>query len=494
LDHVIGEITPNIYGHFIEHLGGCIYPGIWVGEESKVPNEDGLRKDLLTALKRINPPVIRWPGGCFADHYHWEDGVGPQDQRPRRVNLSWGGEESNEFGTDEFLSFCSKVGAEPYICVNVGSGSPSEAYYWIEYCNGKGDTYHAKLREKYGHPESYGVKYWGVGNENWGCGGFFDPVYYAWEYRRFAGFMNRVSREIKLIACGWQEEWNLKLMEELRNYLNFIDYLSIHYYFGQGRYGGDLEFTDDDYYRLLIDIQYLEYEIKRAIDIIDSFAGERKDIRIAVDEWGTWYPQANFESGLYQQSTLRDAILAASVLNLFNNYSRKVVMANIAQMVNVLQSLFLTKDDKVVLTPTYHVFDMYKSHMKNDALKIKVEAPIVLELERPRRGPQRSPPIKLEPLYAINASASLQKGERLILTVTNTLLDSEMEVKVQIKGEKEVNNGRATLLTAINVREHNDFSFPERVTLTEKGIDAKGQSFTYVAPPHSVNTLTIKLK
>ncbi|MEM2527224.1 MAG: alpha-L-arabinofuranosidase C-terminal domain-containing protein, partial [Candidatus Bathyarchaeia archaeon] len=338
----IDVIDPKIFGHFIEHLGRCIYPGIWVGKDSNIPNEDGLRRDVVEAFKSVRAPIIRWPGGCFADAYHWEDGIGPVNLRPRRLNIWWGGEESNEFGTDEFIKLCRVVGAEPYICVNVGSGSPSEALAWLEYCNYVGNTKYARLRAENGHPEPYNVIYWGVGNENWGCGGSFDPVYYAWEYRRFATFLKQADPRIKLIVCGHIfGDWNYRVMETLRNFIHLVDYLSIHYYFfrNQQRYGDDIKFTDEQYLNLLFDVQHLEYQIKQAIQAIDLFSEGRKDIGIAVDEWGVWHPQATNENGLYQQNTLRDAILAASVLNLFIKYSRKVKIANLAQAVNVLQSI-----------------------------------------------------------------------------------------------------------------------------------------------------------
>jgi len=493
LDETVGTISPHIYGHFAEHLGRCIYPGIWVGEDSEIPNDGGLRRDVLEAFRRIHPPVVRWPGGCFADHYHWEDGVGPRDRRPGRVNLSWGGEESNEFGTDEFLRFCSLVGAEPYVCLNVGSGSPGEAYSWYEYCNWPGKTRYSGMRAGNGHPEPYGVRYWGVGNENWGCGGFFDPVYYAWEYRRFAGFLKRVEPAIQLVACGHTtEDWNLRLMEALRDHLRLVDHLSIHYYF-RG-YGGDVEFTDDDYYGLLGDIQNLDYHVQRAVEAVDLFAAQRREIGIIVDEWGVWHPQATRDAGLWQQNTLRDAILAASVLNLFNRHSARVVMANLAQTVNVLQSPFLTEGERLVLTPTYHVFDMYRAHMGNRAVRAEAESPTLREA--PRRVPRpQLPQSRPKPLHALDVSASLGRGgRRLVLTVVNQHLGEELETEVTLRGGGEAEGGRAVVLTAKDVRNHNDFDAPGRVRPTEGEVEARGKTFVYTAPARSVNTLTIELR
>jgi len=493
LGEVIGTIDPNIYGHFAEHLGRCIYPGIWVGEDSKIPNVHGLRKEVVEALKAVNPPVVRWPGGCFADYYHWKDGIGPIDQRPARPNLWWGGIDSNEFGTDEFMRFCRSIGAEPYICLNVGSGSPEEAISWLEYCNYAGDSSYARLRAKNGHPQPYEVRYVGVGNENWGCGGSFDPVYYAWEYRRFTNYLRRAHPSVQLIACGHiSRDWNLRLMEALRDNLNLIDHLSIHYYFRGPNYGGDTKFTDEEYLNLLLDVQNLEYQIQQAIDVVDFFSERRKDIGIVVDEWGTWHPQATVESGLYQQNTLRDAILAAVVLNLFNKYSSKVVMANIAQTVNVLQSLCLTREAKTVLTPTYHVYSLYKPHLGSNALKVEVQSPTIKEVAP--TAPTRVPTRRLEPLRALQASASLGKdGRSLVVTLVNQSLDEDLETEIRlVDGEAE--KGELSILNAGDVRDHNDFDTPTRVAPVESPVKVRGRVLSYAAPKHSINRFTLTLK
>lgn len=491
----IDVVDPKIFGHFIEHLGRCIYPGIWVGKDSKIPNEDGLRGDVVQAFKSIKASIIRWPGGCFADAYHWEDGIGPVELRSRRVNIWWGGEESNEFGTDEFIKLCRVVGAEPYICVNVGSGSPSEALAWLEYCNYVGNTKYARLRAENGHPEPYNVIYWGVGNENWGCGGSFDPVYYAWEYRRFATFLKQADPRIKLVVCGHiSRDWNYKVMETLRDFIHLVDYLSIHYYFfrNQQRYGDDVKFTDEQYLNLLFDVQHLEHQIKQAIAVVDFFSEGRKDIGIAVDEWGVWHPQATNENGLYQQNTLRDAILAASVLNLFIRYSRKVKIANLAQAVNVLQSICLTRGEKTITTPTCSVFKMYSPHMGNVAVKVDAESPVIkepskMDYPRPQRG--------LEPLRAVSASASLsQDGRQLVITLVNQSLDEDLDVEINLIGNYEVYEGLSMILNANDVRAYNEFDAPENVRMREEELTVEGHSFVYKAERHSVNTLILKLK
>lgn len=495
LDEAVGKINQNIYGHFIEHLGRCVYSGIWVGENSEIPNELGLRNDVVKALKAINPPVFRWPGGCFADFYHWEDGVGPVENRPRRVNLWWGGVETNEFGTDEFLCFCSLIKAEPYVCLNVGSGSLKEAASWVEYCNYSGESSYARFRAENGHPEPYKVKYWGVGNENWGCGGSFDPVYYAWEYRRFATYLKRFDPSIRLIACGHtSRDWNLRFMETLRDQIHLIDYLSIHYYFGNPkRYGGDIDFTDTQYLNLLSDVQNLEQLLKQTIRIVDFFSEGRKEIGIAVDEWGVWHPQATIKNGLYQQNTLRDAILAAVVLNLFNRFSKKVKMANIAQTVNVLQSLCLTKGEEMVLTPTYHVYAMYQSHMGNTALRSEVSSPAIKESES--ADSSWMPKRKHRPLQALDASASLSKDRKhLVITLVNQSLNEDLEMEVCLIGNNEVETGELTILNAEDVRIYNDFGYPNKVVPRKEPFEAEGRTLKYTALKHSVTLFLLTLK
>lgn len=498
-DTVIGRINPNIYGHFIEHLGRCIYPGIWVGEHSKTPNVQGLRKDVMDALKRIRPPVVRWPGGCFADAYHWQDGIGPRENRPRRPNLWWGGEDANAFGTDEFLTFCRYLDAEPYICVNVGSGSPEEAHSWLEYCTYGGESHYAQLRAANGHPDPYTVRYWGVGNENWGCGGQFDAVSYAREYRRFAAYLKgrvRADPARQLVACGHTRgDWNLRFLEAVRDHLFLLDHLSIHYYFSGRRnpFGGDVAFTEDEYFHLLLDVQNLEYQLQQTMAVVDFFAAQRKDIGIIVDEWGTWHPQATVETGLYQQNTLRDAILAAVVLNLFTRYSSRVVMANLAQTVNVLQSLCLTKGTQTILTPTYHVYDMYQTHMGGDALKVEVQSPVIREPPSAPLSP-RDPTRTLKNLHAVDAVASLSPGgKRLTITLVNQGLEA-METEIQLVGGQEVERGDVRVLTASDVRDHNDFDAPNTVAPQTESMEVKGPRITYEAPKHAISAFILHLR
>jgi len=482
LDDSWGLINPNLYGHFIEHLGRCIEEGIWVGPESSIPNTEGLRNDTVAAFKALNPPVLRWPGGCFADLYHWEDGIGPRERRPRRVNAWWYKEEDNHFGTDEFLQFCRLTGAEPYICGNVGSGSPREMMNWVEYCNYGGDSHYARLRAQYGHPEPYGVKYWGVGNENWGCGGAYDPECYAREYRRYALYLRRLDPSLQLIACGHTtRDWNLRFLETLGR-LDLLDHLSIHRYYGCGH---ETEFTDQEYYDLYLRALQVDADIRRTEELL-SFFGQGRFIGLVVDEWGVWHPQAKNPDGLYQQNTLRDALVAASVLDVFNRWAAKVTMANLAQTVNVLQCVIQTEGAKMWLTPTYHVFSLYRPHQGATSLRVDLECDSVAV---------RNPEGRAASLPVLSASAS-RHGERgeLTLTVTNRHLTEPQEVAVRLRGEAALGEGRQWVLTAEDVRMVNRAEQPEAVVPTGSPFPPGKAEFTLVLPPKSLTTLVVPLR
>ncbi len=424
---------------------------------------------------------------------------GAEGEPPRRPNLWWGGEDSNAFGTDEFLTFCHYLDTEPYICVNVGSGSPEEASAWLEYCTYGGESHYAQLRAANGHPEPYTVRYWGVGNENWGCGGQFDPVSYAREYRRFAAYLKGRVRDAparQLVACGHTRgDWNLRFLETVQDHFFLLDHLSIHYYFSGRRnpFGGDIAFTEDEYFNLLLDVQNLEYHLQQTMAVVDYFAAQRKDIGIIVDEWGTWHLQATVEAGLYQQNTLRDAILAAVVLNLFNRYSSRLSMANLAQTVNVLQSLCLTKGEQTILTPTYHVYDMYQTHMGGAALKVEVQSPIIRE-PLPTPLSPRAPTRTLKPLHAIDASASLSpNGRRLTITLVNQSLDA-VETEIRLVGGRAVEQGDVRVLTASDIRDHNDFDAPNTVAPQTESVKMKGPRIIYEAPKHAISAFILHLQ
>lgn len=380
------KIDKNIYGHFAEHLGRCIYDGFYVGEDSPIPNIHGLRKDIIDALRKIRIPVLRWPGGCFADEYHWRDGIGPKEKRPGMINTNWGGVvENNAFGTHEFFELCELLGAEPYICGNLGSGTVQEMSEWVEYMTFDGISPRTELRKKNGREQPWKLKYFGIGNENWGCGGRMKAEYYANEALRYNLFVrdygeNHLYR-IGVGPRGTNYKWTEVIMRDAAMHL---DAISLHYYTrledptktfrlpdGNERYlpnpgadrGSATEFTEKEWFGTMNAALFMEELIRKHGAIMDQYDPEKR-VALIVDEWGTWFecePGTN-PGFLYQQNTLRDAVSAASVLNIFNNHSDRVRMANIAQIVNVLQALILTEGPRMVLTPTYHVFDMYQVH------------------------------------------------------------------------------------------------------------------------------------
>ena len=420
-----GVINKNIYGHFSEHLGRCIYLGMFVGKDSPIPNVNGMRKDVVDALKKIGVPVLRWPGGCFADEYHWEDGIGPQEGRKRMVNTNWGGVvEDNSFGTHEFLELCEQIGCEPYINANVGSGTVREMAEWVEYLNSEGDSTVVKKRWANGRKEPWGVKYWGVGNESWGCGGNMRPEYYADEFRRYQTYCrNYGQNKLYRIACGPSDHdynWMEVLMERAGR---FMDAITLHYYTICGDWavkGSATEFTLHDFYKTLVRSQDMDEFITRHSAIMDKYDPEKR-VGLIVDEWGAWYdvePGTN-PGFLYQQNTMRDALIAAINLNIFNRHCDRVVMANLAQTVNVLQSVVLTEGDQMVLTPTYHVFDLYKAHQNANEIDCYVQTETVGEGEWQTKQ--------------VTASASEKDG---VITVTMANLAADKPATVVLEGAK----------------------------------------------------------
>jgi alpha-N-arabinofuranosidase len=501
-DEVVGEINRNIYGHMLEAVGRAIYDGIWVGESSSTPNEKGFRKDSISIFQRLRAPVIRWPGGCFADTYHWEDGIGPKEKRPKRWSLWWEQYETNAVGTDEFVYFCRQVQAEPYLSINVGTGSVKEALAWVEYCNSEKDTDITRLRRANGNAAPYNVRYWGIGNETWGCGGLYDPEQYAQEYLRYALFLKRwfwpsngiSSIPLQLIAAGHTApDWNQKFMEKVRNWLPLVDHLSIHDYFrtnpnqpldtppGGIPVAGDIQFTDKEYYLLVSRIDDLKRHCQEAIDVINYYVGGRKKVGLIVDEWGAWHPQATFETGFYQQNTLRDAIIAGSCFNYFNNRCRDITMANIAQGFNVLQSVGLSRGSAMILTPTFHVMEMYRGHQGAKLVRSLVETPRY-EFEDGGRKRARE---------AVNVSASLN-GQKLLITAVNEDIAKDLEFVVSIRGAR-ARSAAGTRLWTSNVREHNTFENPERLKPTSTSIEIKGNEMRLQLPAHSVTSVEVAL-
>ena len=415
-------INKNIYGHFSEHLGRCIYGGLFVGEGSAIPNVKGMRTDVVEALKNIKVPVLRWPGGCFADEYHWEDGIGPQEGRKRMVNTNWGGVvEDNSFGTHEFLELCEQLGCDPYINANVGSGTVREMAEWVEYLNSEGDSTVVKKRWANGRKDPWGVKFWGVGNESWGCGGNMRPEYYADEFRRYNTYCrNYGENKLYRIACGPSEgdvAWTEGLMKVAGNH---CDAITMHYYtLPTGNWqdkGSATEFDQEAYYETLRRTWKMDDIIRRHLDVMNKYDPQHR-VGLIVDEWGTWY---NVEPGttpgfLYQQNTMRDAMVAAINLNIFNSHADRVVMANIAQTVNVLQAVVLTEGDQLVLTPTYHVFDLYKAHQDATLLPVTIATDVVEGVEQITA----SASIKDGAVTITAANVAADKAEKVVLDIAN---------------------------------------------------------------------------
>ena len=474
MDEPLGRIDPNIYGHFAEHLGRCIDEGTWVGEDSPIPNQGGIRSDVIEALKPLDLPVLRWPGGCFADAYDWRDGIGPREQRPRRINLWWNKEEDNHFGTDEFIRFCRAINAEPYICGNVGSGDPMQMMHWLEYCNYGGDTALTRERAANGSPEAYGVKYWGVGNENWGCGGAFDADCYARTYRRFASYLRRLDADVELISCGLNADWDREFFASLKR-IDLVNQHSIHHYYKCGPGTG---FSEEEYYGLFPRALAVEGQIKTLAGLLSDYEAGRR-IGIAVDEWGVWHPEADL--GLYQPNTLRDALSAAVVFDVFNRNSGAVTMANIAQLTNVLQCLIQTAGDKMWKTPTYHVFDLYKPHMGNISLRTDVQCrQHEFEVEEARHS-----------LGLISASASRDEARgETVLCVTNLHLTEQAEVTIELR-DGQAGCGRMHILTSDNADDVNSAEEPDRVCLADAGEITCGPTFTVQLPPKASAALVL---
>jgi alpha-N-arabinofuranosidase len=479
------QISRNIYGHFSEHLGGCIYDGFWVGEDSPIPNTRGIRNDVVEALRKIRIPVLRWPGGCFADEYHWKEGIGPRDKRPTMINTHWGMvTETNAFGTHEFLDLCEQLGCEAYVAGNVGSGTVEEMQDWVEYMTFDGDSEMANLRRMNGRDKPWRVKYFGVGNENWGCGGNMSPGSYADLYNRFQTYVRSYSgNRIVKIACGPGSEnypWIRTVMERARRNM---DAISLHHYVrGTGnwtRKGSATKFDEAEWFALMKNTLTIYPLLENNIEIMDRF-DPRGRIGLFLDEWGTWWdaePGTN-PSFLYQQNTIRDAVSTGIFLNAFNKHCYRVRMANIAQTINVLQAMILTKGEKMIVTPTYHVFEMYKVH--HDATLL----PIELECSDYRFGN--------DSVSALNVSASKDNSGRIHISLCNLDPGNTAEVVCVLESAepKEI-SGR--VLTAEAMTAHNTFENPQVVKpATFNNFKLEGNILTTTLPTKSVVVLEIE--
>lgn len=486
-----GHINPELQGHFSEHLGRCIYEGIYVGENSDIPNENGMRKDVVEALKEIQVPVLRWPGGCFADEYHWKDGIGPKEKRKKMINTHWGGVvEDNSFGTHEFMELCRQLGCKTYINGNMGSGTVQEMSEWVEYMTFEGVSPMADLRKANGHEEPWQVDYFGVGNENWGCGGNMRPEFYGDMYRRYQTYVRNYhpDKPVYKIACGASAgdyHWTDKVLETTFDHGNgFMNGMSLHYYtLPTGKWqkkGSALEFDEADWFRTLKATLKMEELIKGHGAIMDQYDPEKK-IGMVIDEWGTWYdvePGTN-PGFLYQQNTMRDALVAGINLNLFNKNCDRVKMANIAQMVNVLQAVILTDGDRMVKTPTWHVFHLYKVHQDAELVESYVETKQIGVEE----GVQ---------IPDLSESASVGKDGKLYITLTNASLEEAGEVEA-VLAETPVKSVRAQILTGA-MKAHNTFDAPDEVqTVPFTQFVIKENKIEFTIPACSVLQLEVEI-
>jgi alpha-N-arabinofuranosidase len=483
-DQPKSKINRNLYGQFAEHLGRGIYDGLWVGEESKIPNTHGIRNDVLAALKKLNVPVLRWPGGCFADEYHWRDGIGPRNKRPVRLNASWGGTlETNAFGTHEFLDLCEMLGATAYVGGNVGSSTPQETMEWLEYMTSDSDSALANLRRENGRAKPWKIPYFGVGNENWGCGGNMRAEYYADAYRRFATFVKEYSgNHIEKIASGGLTDdyhWTETLMSQGASQMQGY---SLHFYTlptdNWERKGSATQFAEEQWHTTLAHTLRMDEHINKQLAVMDKFDPQKR-VGLMVDEWGTWYDaEPGPSSGaLFQQNSVRDAIVAALNLNIFNQHADRVRMANIAQMVNVLQAMILTDKDKMILTPTYHVFEMYKVHQDATLIPVELNAPAYS--------------LGQESVPSLQASASRDSGGQLHLSIVNLDPNRAGLVTMKIAGAaSKTITGRVLTGPAMNTV--NTFAQPDAVRpVPFNGIKVENEKITLNLPSKSVVVLEI---
>ena len=476
-------ISRHIYGHFAEHLGRCIYDGFFVGDTSEIPNVKGVRTDVVEALKELSIPNLRWPGGCFADTYHWKDGIGPVEDRPSILNIWWGNvREDNSFGTHDFLDMCELLGTEPYLSGNVGSGTPQELADWIKYTNHPaGSSPMPELREQNGRTEPWKVTYWGIGNEAWGCGGHMTPEYYSDLYRRFATFTTdwRNTDNLVRVASGASStdyNWTEVLMKNIPHHL--IEAIALHHYsvIDWGNKGSATDFSEEQYFIIMQRALMMEELVQKHTAIMDKYDPEHR-VDLFVDEWGGWYDQepGSHPGFLYQQNTMRDAMIAGATLNIFNNHADRVKMANLAQAVNVLQAVILTDEEKLLLTPTYYVMKMYKVHQDAKLIPLGFESPSYTHGE--------------ESLPALSASASEDANGNIHFSLVNIDASKEhiMEIDVEALGIKKVNG---EVLQSANLQDYNSFENPDNVVPSDfKNYKLKKGKLTVTVPPFSVVVL-----
>ncbi|MGC4035195.1 MAG: alpha-L-arabinofuranosidase C-terminal domain-containing protein [Chitinophagaceae bacterium] len=478
-------ISKHIYGHFAEHLGHCIYGGFYVGDTSKIPNTNGVRNDIIQALRKLKIPNLRWPGGCFADTYHWKDGVGPKDQRPMIVNRWWGGvTEDNSFGTHDFLNMCEELGAEPYISGNVGSGTPQELSDWVQYVNFNGRGPMSDWRKKNGRELPWQVKLWGIGNEAWGCGGNMRPEYYADEFRKYTTFMSdwENTGKLMLIASGASDadyNWTETLMKNIPAHM--LGGVAMHHYsvIDWNKKSSATNYSEEQYFTIMQQAWKMEELVSKHSAIMDKYDPKKK-IALVVDEWGGWYdvePGTN-PGFLYQQNTMRDAMIAGMTLNIFNNHAERVRMANLAQCVNVLQAVILTDKEKMILTPTYHVMEMYNVHQNATLL------PVTIKTENYTFNGASVP--------AVSASASKDSTGKVHLSLVN--IDSKKQQSVAVSfGETKFKSVKGRILTSPKLQDCNTFDTPDKIKPADfKGTELKNNSLNVKLPPFSVVVLELE--
>jgi alpha-N-arabinofuranosidase len=509
-DEPLGTVSPNIYGHFAENLSGVLYDGIWVGEKSRVANIDGLRKNLIDHMRKIKAPVIRYPGGCFADSYDWRDGIGPAEKRPRRTNF-WANAESengpanhrydpNAVGTNEFVHFCKLIGAEPYLAANVRSLPASAFYQWVEYCNSPaGSTTLADVRAAAGYPDPFRVQYWGVGNESWGCGGEFTAQEYAVEFRRYSAWLPGHDK-LSLIASGpntdewnWTREFLVELIRKGPQELHRVYGIALHHYawnLSRGKTqdwdagkGDALKFDSVDWYELLREGQRMEGLITGHWQVLSEFDHEHR-MKLVVDEWGPWYrPGSEATPGdlLEQTPTLRDAVFSGMTLDIFNRHPEKVGMANCAQLINCLNSLYLAHEDKFVITPVGHVFELYATHQGGEALRTVFSAPT---LRYDRDG-------KPAAFWGLSGSASVN-SKNLTITAVNPSTSEPRLAEIVLRGAT-VKGAAITVLSNPDIHAHNTFDQRDVVVPQTKSLSIAGGALVVEFPPASVVALSVEL-
>jgi alpha-N-arabinofuranosidase len=518
VDEPLGTISPLIYSHFTEELGAVIYDGVWVGEKSKIANTGGIRTALIEKMRQIKAPAVRWPGGCFADSYDWRDGVGPKDKRPRRTdfwvddrdakNLPKQGLPSfdpNEFGTDEFVRFCKLSGAEPYLAANVRSLNAYAFDQWVEYCNSPaGSTTWSDVRAAGGSAAPYNVQYWGVGNESWGCGGNFTPEEYASEYRRYQSWLPRYGLDLKLVASGPNQDdvdWTTRFFENIfapgRRIKPPFGW-SMHYYTDLPE---ALKFTAEDVYpgyELANRMEKIMLDHWTAMGVYDR----DHRVKLVVDEYGPWYRFSDTKLDpthvLGQQLTIRDGIMTALTLDTFNRHPEKVALAACAQLINCIDSLFLSHQDHFITTPTFQVFDLYKEHQGGQALRVQFSVP---DITFPRKAIRKQlsatgdeaitggPDARL---WGLNGSASLT-GKTLTLTVVNPHLTEAHPAQVVLRGGASATAAEAEVLGGEDVHAHNTFEQPNAVVTRKATATVSGKVVQCTLPPSSVTRFTITL-